>query len=189
MTTAEVTPTSIALAATIGGHKATFASLCLEKIHTGEPIVQDVFLGTSSAAANFIRALKGADTGCVTTTVAEIIAGALAGVTLSANGAAFTAPDLLHVAHFSTFIEQIDFSVNSLIARIFEAAKIHTEDVTVSPNSLGAAEMTEILSSVMAEIYFAHIVTIRGVSSSLLASLRLVQCIKMVTSPAESFVE
>ena len=88
MTTAEVTPTSIALAATIGEHKATLVSLLLVKIPAGKPDAQDVldvFKGTSPAATNFVRALRGADTGRVTTTVAEIIAGALAGVTLSSN--------------------------------------------------------------------------------------------------------
>ena len=104
MTTAEVTPTSIALAA-IGRHEATLANL-LVKIPADEASVQDVFKGKSAMAANFMRALKGADTGCFTTKVAEIITGALAGVTLSANGAAYTAPILQHVAHFSLQTER-----------------------------------------------------------------------------------
>jgi hypothetical protein len=51
---------------------------------------------------------------------------------------------------------------------------------------LGDVQLTEILGSVMAEIYFAHIVKKRGANSSSLASLRLVQCINVVTIPAES---
>ena len=139
-------------------------------------------------AADLMRALKGADTDCVNTKVADIITGALAGVTLSANGAAYTAPILQHVAHFSKFIKQSDFdySVNALISRIFEAAELHTGDVTVSPDSLGAVQLTEILGSVMAEIHFAHIVKKPGANSGSLASLRLVQCINVVTMPAES---
>ena len=92
MTTAEVTPTSIALAA-IGGHEVTLTKL-LVKIPTGKASVQDVFKGKSAMAANFMRALKGADAGCLDTKVADIITGALAGVTILANGLAYTAPCL-----------------------------------------------------------------------------------------------
>jgi len=185
MATAEVTPTSIALAATIGGYKATHVSLRLSEIPADEPVAQDVFKGTTQAASNFVRALRGSDTGCNTTTVAEILAGALAGVTLLTNGAAYTAPELRDVAHFSNFAEEIDFPVNTLIARTFQAAAIGVDDFALPPHALEAAKLTGILSGVMAEIYFTHIAEIREVRSSLLASLRLVQCIKTVTCPAE----
>jgi hypothetical protein len=137
--------------------------------------VLDVFKGTNPAASNFVRALRGSDTDCVTTTVAEILAGALASFL----------PMERDVAYFSNFIEDFDFAVISLIARTFEAAEIRAEGFTFPPSALGAAKLTEILSSVMAEIYFTHIAKIRGVRSSPPASLRLVQCIKKVTSPAE----
>ena len=98
MTTAEVTPTSIALAI-IGGQKEILADV-LEKIPTEKASVQDVFPGESSMAADLMRALKGADTDRVDAKVADIITDALAGVTLIADGAAYTAPWLHHVAHF-----------------------------------------------------------------------------------------
>ena len=106
MATAEITPTSIAVAATIGGDKATHISLRLSEIPADEPIAQDVFKGTIQAVSNFVQALRGSDTGCNITTVDEFLAGALAGVTLSANGAAYTAPDLRDVAHLSNFAEE-----------------------------------------------------------------------------------
>ena len=169
MATAEVTPTSVALAATIGGYKATHVNLRLSEIPADEPVAQDVFKGTTQAACNFVRALRGSDTGCNTTTVAEILAGALAGVTLSANGAAYTAPELRDVAHFSNFAQEIDFPVDALIARIFQAAGIGVDDFDLQPHTLEAANQTVILSSVMAEICFAHIAEICDVRSSLLA--------------------
>jgi hypothetical protein len=186
MTTAEVTPTSIALAV-IGGHEATLVDL-LVKIPTDEASVQDVFKGKSAMAADLMRALKGADTDCVNTKVADIITGALAGVTLSANGAAYTAPWLHHVAHFSKFIKQSDFdySVNALISRMFEGARLGAGYVKIPPNSLGDVQFTDILASAMAEIFFAHIVRQLGADSMSLLPLSLVQFINKVTVDPEN---
>ena len=87
MTTAEVTPTSIALAI-IGGQKVTLTNL-LVKIPTGEASVQNVFTGVFPTVANLMRALKGAGAVCLDTKVADILTGALAGVAILVNGSAF----------------------------------------------------------------------------------------------------
>ena len=163
MATAEVTPTSIALAATIGGDKATHVSLRLSEIPADKPITQAVFTGSSDAARNFVKALKGSVSDPDTNTLEEILAGALAGAVLSTGGKVYTAPRLRDVAHFSNFAQEIDFPVDALIARIFGAAGIGVDDFALQPHTLEAAKLTAILSGVMAEIYFTHIAVIHEV--------------------------
>ena len=174
MATAEVTPTSIALSATIGGTKATHINLRLKEIPANKPDTQSVFAGVGQAALKFAKALSGSDTGWNTTTAAEVLIGVLAGVTLSTDGAVYTTPELRDVAHYSIFAKEIAFPVNALIARTFETAGLTVDDIPLEPYTMEAAELTAILSSVMAGIYFTHIAKIDGIRSSLLASLRLV---------------
>ena len=73
------------------------------------------------------------------------------------------------MAHFSNFAEEIDFPVNTLIARTFQAAELDINDVAFEPHTFEAAELTAILSSVTAGILFTHIAAIQDVRSSLIA--------------------
>ena len=57
-------------------------------------------------------------------------------------------------------------------------AGITAEDVNLQADSLDAEELTEILSSVTAGIYFKHIASIQTARDSLISSLRLVQRIR-----------
>ena len=122
MITAEVTPTSIALAI-IGGQKEILADV-LEEIPTGEPNVEDVFTGVFPAVTNFVQALKGTDANCLDTKVADILTDALKGVAILANGAALTAPGLRDVAHCSKFHKQRSFKY-TVSASIHGCSKKH----------------------------------------------------------------
>ena len=89
----------------------------------------------------------------------------------------YTAPELGDVAHHSD--ENIrPGQVNAFIQKTFVIAGITAEDVKLQANSLDAEELTEILSSVTAGIYFKHIASIETARNSLMASLRIVQRIK-----------
>ena len=156
MITAEVTPTSIALAI-IGGQKEILADV-LEEIPTGEPNVEDVFTGVFPAVTNFVQALKGTDANCLDTKVADILTDALKGVTILADGAAHTAPGLRDVAHCAKFHKQRSFKykVSATISRMFEQVRPGAGYVDIPPNSLGDVQFRDILASAMAEIFFAH---------------------------------
>ena len=181
MTTAEVTPTSIALAI-IGGQKEILADV-LEKIPTGKPNVEDVNAGVFPAVTNFVKALKGTDADCLDTKVADILTNALKGVTILADGAAHTAPGLCDVAHCARFHKQRSFKyeVRATISRMFEQVRPGAGYVNIPPNSLGDVQFRDILASAMAEIFFAHIARELRVDSMSLLPLSLVQFISKVT--------
>ena len=158
MATAELTPTRRALSATVEGGKAMRIILRLEEIPTNKPDAQGASAGIGIAAAKFAKAVSGSGTGWVTITAAKILIGALAGVTLPIDGAVYTTPKLRDVAHISVFTEEGDiFQVNALIQKTLDTAGLTADDIHLEPNTMEAAELTTVLSSVTAGIYFTHI--------------------------------
>ena len=114
------------------------------------------------------------------------------GVKLEADGKVYTTPELGEVAHHSGFTEEGNTSqVNAFIQKTFDAAGLTTggyhprAKLHGGRNSMEAAELMEILSSVTAGIYFTHIANIKSARDSLIASLRLVQHIQAAACPAE----
>ena len=85
---------------------------------------------------------------------------------------------------FFNFAKEITFPVNVSISRIFQAEGLDVGDFALESSTMEAAKLTTILRGITAGIYFTHIATIDGVRNSLLASLRLVQCIRTVDCPA-----
>jgi hypothetical protein len=101
----------------------------------------------------------------------------MSGVRHEEDGKVYTAPELCDVALLSE--EYIrPGQVNAFIQKTLVMAGISAEDVKIQANSLEAKELTEILSSVTAGIYFKHTASIATARNSLRASLRIGQRIK-----------
>ena len=158
-----------------GNHGDAYQLAPVEEIPANKSDAQGAFASVGLAAAKFTNALRGSDTVWDTTTAAKVLIGAMAGVTLSANGSFYTTPELRDMAHFSGCTEEgHTFQVNALIQKTFDTAGLTDDDISLEPNTMEAAELTAVLSSLMAGIYFTHIANIDGVRNSLFASLCII---------------
>jgi hypothetical protein len=97
----------------------------------------------------------------------------------------YTAPDLGDVAHHAGAPDIDASQVNAFLQKIFDIAGLTADDVKHKSSSMEAEELTEILSSVTAGIYFKHIASIKTARDSLIASLRLVQRIRAAVCSIE----
>ena len=90
------------------------------------------------------------------------------------DGKVYTAPELRDVAHHSDFTEDGDANqVNAFIQKTFDTAGLTADEICLEPNTVEAAELTALLSSVTAGIYFTQIAQLKSARDSLIASLWL----------------
>ena len=117
--------------------------------------------GDGHAAVKFADALKDAETAWTPSVAAGVLDGAMTGVRHEEDEKVYTAPELSDVAHHAGAPDIDASQVNAFIQKTFDTAGLTAEDVDLKPGSMEAEELTEILSSVTAGIYFKHIASIK----------------------------
>jgi hypothetical protein len=161
MSIEELTPTRRALAASFEGARADHVNLRLQETPAKAVDAHGSLAGDGHAAVKFADALKDAETAWASSVAARVLDGAITGVRHEGDERVYTAPELSDMAHHAGAPDIDASQVNASIQKTFDIAGLTAEDVNLKPGSMEAEELTEILSSVTAGIYFKHIASIK----------------------------